>query len=165
MALRAHKGQHVCGRLVEALQPRHVNNAVAAGDERVNGATCLGSVAELAQGRAKLYIHCLKFRHAVPDQAHKAGTVFQLQTGGQFHGPHPVAVLEHLHSGARNEVFVHIIAQLFHIVHAHAARYGSRLGAALEALQLLGEGLGIGGVLVVAVRIVRIGEHAGHVSF
>ena len=51
-ALRAHKGQHVRRRLVEALQARHVNNAVAAGYERINGAACLGSVAKLAQGRA-----------------------------------------------------------------------------------------------------------------
>ena len=56
-ALSAHKGQHVCGRFVEALQPRHVNNAVAAGYERVNGAACLGSVAELAQGRDQVVGH------------------------------------------------------------------------------------------------------------
>ena len=124
----------------------------------------LGRIAQGLQRLAKLEEELLEFGLVVPDDAEKFRPVAQGQQGGQADGLCPVTLLQHLDARLGEEVAVEVLAQVFHVIGGDAAGAGRRLAGRLgQSLEGGAHGVGIGHLLVFAVGIIGIGQHADHV--
>ena len=145
-------------------QQGHVDDAGLPRQQGLQRAVGLGRVAQGLQSLAKFEEKLLEFWLVVPDDAEKFRPIAQGQQGGQADGLRPVTLLQHLDARLGEKVAVEVFAQVFHVIGSDTAGAGRRLAGRLgQSLEGGAHGVGIGHLLVFAVGIIGIGQHADHV--
>ena len=98
----------------------------------------------------------VEFRRVVPDAAEKTAAVREGETRGELHGLDPVDAREELHPGPGGEVLLQVFLEVLHIIGGDFP--AGRAGFLLELAQKFDDGFLIRDFLVIAVRIVGVGE-------